>query len=149
MASLSIFYRGLDEAEIQARLAGPLLDAERVVALAELQRRERVARARKEAAAARSPAPVGRVVLKIAVWILLYCSLHGLVSTWLAGKRASTGPVDALIVALIVSALFTAAGLFRRRSWFRVLLRLVAIALMLALTLPLAWLSSIYLWGHG
>ena len=117
--------------------------------MAELQSRERLAQDAGGAASKRPADSLGIVVLKVAAWILAFYLLRPVVGHLLAGQRASTPIFDTLIAALLASCVLTAAGLFRRPAKRGVALRLAAIVLMLGLTLPLAFLSSIVLWAHG
>ncbi len=86
-----------------------------------------------------------RVGLTIALWIAGSLVLRPVVDK---AMSADGRPFfNDLIATVLAAVVIVAAGLFRRPTIARIVVRVLAIVLLLAFTLALAWCSAVTHWG--
>ena len=86
-----------------------------------------------------------RIVLLCVLWIVAYHGLRPFVDRTMSadGRPLFNTAIDFMLACTVV----VAASLFGQPTALRVLSELVAIGVMLALTLGLAWCSAVSHWG--
>jgi hypothetical protein len=87
-----------------------------------------------------------RPCLLILLWIPAFLLLRPAVTR--ATSIGQTPFFDALIAMVLATAAIVGLDMFWRPTVRRVLLKLLAIGVLLALTLPLAWCSAVSHWGQ-
>ena len=86
-----------------------------------------------------------RAVLAIALWIAACLVLRPLVDKVMSADGRPF--FNDLIAGVLATVVVVAAGMFSRPTTARIVVRVLAIVLLLALTLTLAWCSAVSHWG--